>query len=828
MAASSLSENYLAIETLEVLLRRVGASEENAKNAACSKGMFGGSCNINLNAVGGLVERSKKNEGRRRMGNLVSKLKSAKSGLKEDGKARVLHVLHALKDTNIAVQPGATLAALRAVRKQEMMTKMNDTSNVAPVPAPQAKQQLGGHVVPMTSFIRQGIYVMQGVSSDALPSDGPVHNAPHSACQIAAEQLHELGDVQARVKENLSAPKAGKSLLHQSLQHGIRTQMQSFDQSMGDLMAGVNTGMTLPRLLLAADKASVDLGFIRWVQLAAETSWAKGSALTGTLESFSHHAAAPPGLFKSLRDAAFKPLLHMISQWVTEGILDDPHEEFFISKAREKDVSPESDAWWGSKYTLRNAMLPPFVSRKLAEDILLSGKSIIFLRKLCSDPFHMPPSVKRLAQGGDGGVHPDNLAELVKAAKNAVNERVIEVIFDDHKLAEHLHVAKSLCMLGQGDFFDAIYSGRVGQMLRSDHSEVMKRKYQLIPAIEECIVKTQVGQGLSIDPCRYIDVRMQPDDEGLFGIDRFYLLYTCPQPLRTVLKANLVEAYYRPVFGFIWKVKRLLKDLVDGRRDFKQILHARCHKNMLKEPPSWWMKLHYASEASCHVTHAMLQFVAALDSYIMIDGVDVLWKEFEEKAKAAETFDTIISLHQETVIKLHRHALLDGQYLELRQCVESVLGVISHFLAQSSKLHQIGQSMLLRLQDEVDVSKSAGSSSWGVPKGPSSSSVLQIEEIGLAVKNLRRTYIGEVGHLLATLDRGLDPAKVARESTALSHANLSPKRVAALKARTTVPKLSMGSLQRLRTALDFNKYFQSQHDISTAQLVAGQVDAMSM
>ena len=54
----------------------------------------------------------------------------------------------------------------------------------------------------------------------------------------------------------------------------------------------------------------------------------------------------------------------------------------------------------------------------------------------------------------------------------------------------------------------------------------------------------------------------------------------------------------------------------------------------------------------------------------------------------------------------------------------------------------------------------------------------------------------------------------------LSHAALSPRRVASLRARHSSPKLSMGSLQRLRTALDFNTYFQTQHDLAAAQLAA--------
>ena len=95
--------------------------------------------------------------------------------------------------------------------------------------------------------------------------------------------------------------------------------------------------------------------------------------------------------------------------------------------------------------------------------------------------------------------------------------------------------------------------------------------------------------------------------------------------------------------------------------------------------------------------------------------------------------------------------------------------------------------------------------------------MLVIEETGLAVNQLRRKYIREVGMLLQTLDRGLDPAKLTRESTQFAHANLSPKRTALMKSRTSVPQIAMGSLQRLRTALDFNKFFAVQFDVMTAQ-----------
>eukprot|EP01061_Rhynchopus_euleeides_P007378 TRINITY_DN16410_c0_g1_i1.p1 TRINITY_DN16410_c0_g1~~TRINITY_DN16410_c0_g1_i1.p1 ORF type:complete len:866 (+),score=324.26 TRINITY_DN16410_c0_g1_i1:38-2599(+) len=809
-------ENYLLLESTELLLRRVGGGEADVKEAGDLFQVQGG---VDYASVSSLVQRTQpQGNSRRRLGNLLLRLKQCRSSLDMDAKARLLQVLYCLRGARLQPDPSATLDSLRATKRQDRLHKSLTDPVPNPAALPVASTRPGGarlpsnlNVMPMSHFIRHGVYTIQGVASEAIPESADVADAPHSACQVAAEQLRELGKMQAQVKADL-AKKSDRSLLHQSLKGGIREQMQAFDGAMAELMAdceSVEQPVSLPRLLLAADKTATDLGFIRWMQLASDATREKGGALAATLESFSHHAAAPPGLFKSLRDAAFKPLLHMVCQWVTDGALDDPHEEFFVARAREKDVPATSDAWWDQKYTLREAMLPPFVPHAMAEDILLAGKSINFLRKLCNNPFTMPPSVKKLVPS-EGGVHPDNLAELVRQAKAAVDERVLEVVFDDHQLAEHLYVARALGLLSQGQFFEEVYLGRVGHMLRSDYTEVMRKKYSLTPALEEGIAKTQIGVGLSIDPCRHIEVRMLEEGESALGLDRFYLLYVCPQPIRTVLRLSLLESHYKPIFCFLWKIRKIQKDLVLGRAGFKQILHARCHKSMARSPPDWWMKLHRASETASHVAHAMLQFVNALCSYMLTDGVDVLWKEFETSAKAAKTFDDVIGAHRDTIVALYRHALLDGEYLELKQCVESVLGVVTQYLAKAQMLHRLGQDMLLRLQDAADVSRTGGQ--W---LGPTSSSVLAIEETGLSVNQLRRAYVREVGHLLTTLDRGLDPAKVARDSATLSHAVLSPRRVAELKARHSTPKLSMGSLQRLRTALDFNKYFQQQHDMAT-------------
>eukprot|EP01063_Lacrimia_lanifica_P012830 TRINITY_DN1953_c0_g2_i2.p1 TRINITY_DN1953_c0_g2~~TRINITY_DN1953_c0_g2_i2.p1 ORF type:complete len:815 (+),score=344.77 TRINITY_DN1953_c0_g2_i2:69-2513(+) len=810
MGSHSPADNYMVLETVELLLRRVGAREGDAESEP-AEALFCGPNDVDYGAVSARAVRQVPAGGdRRRAQNLLSRLKAAPGGgLTLEAKARVLGTLCALQHARIVPQPGATLGGLRAAKK---LKRAEGAKPVAPPAAAAAAAGLrlsdNTSVLPMSTFIRNGIYTLQGVQTDVIPADRDVAYAPHSACQVAAEQLRELGAMQDRVKRALAAKADNRSLLHQSLQHGVRQQLQDFDAAMGGLMADCDTPdkpVTLPRLLLAAD-----------------ASWSKGGALASALESFSHHAAAPPGLFRSLRDAAFKPLLHMVCQWVTEGVLDDPHEEFFVAKAREKDVPAGSDGWWENKYTLREAMLPPFVTPAVAEDILIAGKSINFLRQQCGDQYHVPVSVRRWLPADGAPIHPDDLPALVKAAREAVDERVLNILFDGHHLAEHLHVVRAVGLLAQGDFFEAAYFGYAGQILRLDPHEAAKRKYQLIPALEECILKTQSGAGLAIDPCKYLDVGFDLGEGGPpAAIDRFYLLFVAPQPLRTFLKHHDLQAYYKPLFQFIWRLRKLQKDLSGGRKDVKQILHARCHRAMRGRAPDWWLKLHRAAEAASHVGHAMLQLVNALCSYVLVDGVDTLWKEFEAAAKKAATLDEVIKCHRRTITYLFKHALLDGQYLELKQCVESVLGVVSEYLVKTARLQTVGNEMLLRLQDAADVAQAG--IAW---LNPTSSSILLIDEVAISIQHLRKRYVQEVGHLLTTLDRGLDPAKVSRETTALSHASLSPKRVHALKARHIDPTLSMGSLQRLRTALDFNNYFQAQYDLSISQVAAQQGDVV--
>jgi len=75
------------------------------------------------------------------------------------------------------------------------------------------------------------------------------------------------------------------------------------------------------------------------------------------------------------------PIRDMIVEWICNGIINDPYQEFFVST--DKMITEEK--LWYDKYTLRVPMIPSFITVEQAKKIWITGKSINFLRVVCKD-----------------------------------------------------------------------------------------------------------------------------------------------------------------------------------------------------------------------------------------------------------------------------------------------------------------------------------------------------------------------------------------------------------------------------------------------------------
>jgi gamma-tubulin complex component 3 len=69
----------------------------------------------------------------------------------------------------------------------------------------------------------------------------------------------------------------------------------------------------------------------------------------------------------------------MIKDWMLDGEINDPYQEFFI----EQNQQVSDDRLWTEKYRLNYIMIPSFFSNELAKQILQTGKAVNFIRKCC-------------------------------------------------------------------------------------------------------------------------------------------------------------------------------------------------------------------------------------------------------------------------------------------------------------------------------------------------------------------------------------------------------------------------------------------------------------
>lgn len=107
--------------------------------------------------------------------------------------------------------------------------------------------------------------------------------------------------------------------------------------------------------------AAEPLHRLQWLATIADTCQEKkGGALATAVSSYQHNG--DPGvkaLVHELLLAVCGPLQYMLSKWLLEGEIYDPHSEFFI------EILPEvgPDRLWSDKYRVREAMLPSFISK---------------------------------------------------------------------------------------------------------------------------------------------------------------------------------------------------------------------------------------------------------------------------------------------------------------------------------------------------------------------------------------------------------------------------------------------------------------------------------
>jgi gamma-tubulin complex component 3 len=185
----------------------------------------------------------------------------------------------------------------------------------------------------------------------------------------------------------------------------------------------------------------------------------KGGSMVSAL--YSHLSNGDPSyrsIVKSMLIAACRPLHTMLSNWLLEGEIKDPHNEFFIEEI--KDVSSEN--LWHHKYRVMKARLPSFIPQNLAKKILTAGKSINFLREVCQDKSAIKgrEELKKCFENNVedllAPIHDTKLHEMIDSVYLNTSKKVMDIAMGTYRLLEHLQAMRKYLLLGQGDFIELL------------------------------------------------------------------------------------------------------------------------------------------------------------------------------------------------------------------------------------------------------------------------------------------------------------------------------------------------------------------------------------
>lgn len=428
-----------------------------------------------------------------------------------------------------------------------------------------------------------------------------------------------------------------------------------------------------------------------------------------------------------LQDSS-QPWYEMLFDWLMEGFLNNgSKEEFFITE----NESIADEDMWRSRYLLVHEQVPfipgigrkgGLISHRLAEDILVVGKAINFIRRCLSDnlwELDMRELLTRdlwdkvldnkgkllrglgldmMAQVRDelGFVYKSNdvpmdisgtsgmirtqssLERTVKLASTQVHKHLLTSLFKDHHLLEHLHGMKEILFLGQGDFICALMDGL--------HSEFESRlninelySLQLMNIVHDALRTTNAKFLPSFVLDRVIVTLLPTDDKETFwtddtgdikkeGWDIFSLGYDIDAPLTAVVHPDAM-AKYKLVFSLLFRLKRIEWMMNNTWRQSTVLNHAlqimmSKYGEVSLGPASSvkrdndFARMKRLLRKFAMTRQCILHFLTNLQSYLMFEVLESGWKRLCTRMMSAKSLDEVIVAHNDYLDEIVAKCLL--------------------------------------------------------------------------------------------------------------------------------------------------------------------------
>jgi gamma-tubulin complex component 3 len=401
------------------------------------------------------------------------------------------------------------------------------------------------------------------------------------------------------------------------------------------------------------------------------------------IHGFSSHGDPFVGAFaERLLSHVTRPFYDMLRQWIYDGELSDPYNEFFVIEPDAHPTDPRAAAAtsvWEDKYKQDEDLIPTIITQEFAKKIFLIGKSLNFIRYSCGDSGWVEAYSKEASKElryGDTATLETSIDEAYKTTM----ARLIHLMDTKFKLFDHLRALKKYLLLGQGDFIALLMESLASNLDRPANSQY---RHTLTAQLEHAI-RASNAQFDPPDVLRRLDARMLELSHGEIGWDCFTLEYKIDAPVDVII-TPWGSTQYLKVFNFLWRIKRV--EFALGSTWRRCMTGARGVLGVVADKVGAdWKK------ARCAIAE-MIHFVNQLQYYILFEVIEASWDQLQlSLSKSGCTLDDLIEAHTTYLNSITHKGLLGFARASASGRTDDT------FLAQ---LHQI-LKIMLSYKDAVD------------------------------------------------------------------------------------------------------------------------------
>ena len=475
-------------------------------------------------------------------------------------------------------------------------------------------------------LLRDLIFLFQGIDGQYIRYDTELNDhvfIPGIEVSRSTENMvFKLADigwlytkVRNFVKDNVDSSTIG--LVGQSLCAALQHELTEYYKLIAILEAQIEKQMinnqvtdqslTLKRLMIWTLDCNQKLRLMSVLVDVCQDQ--KGGALISAIYNYTKHGDPfIKNYLTEMLQIVSKPFYEMLERWVYEGELDDPYEEFFVACDR---TVPEEELWQ-SKYTLREDMLPTFLSKELAHKIFSIGKSLNFIRYSChedtlaeqyytsSSPNNINSSNKQPFKYGET----EQVEKSIEVAYSVTSKALLNLLKTKYKLMDHLKALKRYLLLGQGDFVQ--YLMDILWVNLSKPANTLFRHN--LTGILETAIRSCNAQYDDPEILNRLDVRLLEIQKDDIGWDVFSLEYHVDAPINTVFSPAAMHQYLQ-AFNFLWRLKRVEYTLASA---WRQWVKASREFTSLSE---LYQDIQYAQLT----IQRMIHFIYQLQHYVLFE-----------------------------------------------------------------------------------------------------------------------------------------------------------------------------------------------------------------